>query len=325
VSATAQATTMTYAAALDAAIAAEMRADDSIFLMGTALPAAAIEEFGPARVRVTPISEPGMTGIAVGAASAGKRPVVNWRNITFAMNSFDQVVNQAAKIRYMLNGQTTVPVVFRAVSGGGQRLAAQHSQSPYSMLAHIPGLKVIVPSCAADAYGLMRAAIRDDNPVICFEPGRLMATEEPVDQELVLPLGQAAVRRPGTDVTLVAIGFMVGLAEAAAAELEGDGVSTELIDVRSVAPLDLDSIKASVLRTGRLVVADEAPEICSVASEICAAVASDPECFAALQAPPVRVCGLAAPVPFSASLEDYVLPDRGDVVSGLRRALGQSA
>jgi pyruvate/2-oxoglutarate/acetoin dehydrogenase E1 component len=317
--------TLAYAAAVDAALAAEMRVDPSVFTMGTALSGSLLEEFGAERVRLTPISEPAMTGMAVGAAGAGRRPVVNWRNITFAMNSLDQVVNQAAKIHYMFGGQRAFPIVFRAVCGGGQRLAAQHSQSPYSWFAHVPGLKVIVPSSAADAYGLMRAAIRDDNPVICMEPGRLLATEGEVDPALVLELGEAAVRRAGTDVTLVAIGFMVGQAEVAATELEGEGISTELIDVRSVAPLDLETIKASVLRTGRLVVADEAPMTCSVASEIAAAVAADPECFAALQAPPVRVCGLAAPVPFSAPLEDYVLPASGDVASGLRRALGQSA
>lgn len=318
---TAETQTLTYAAAIDAAVAAEMRADDSVFTMGTSMPAAAVEEFGAARVRVTPISEPAMTGIAVGAAGAGKRPVVNWRNITFAMNSFDQLINQAAKIRYMFGGQRAFPIVFRAVCGGGLRLAAQHSQSPYSLLAHIPGLKVVVPSCASDAYGLMRAAIRDDNPVVFFEPGRLLATEEEVDPDLALELGEAVVRQEGTDVTLAAIGYMVGPARAAAEEAAADGASVELIDMRSVSPLDLETVRASVRRTGRLVVADEAPATCSVASELAASVAVDPECFAALKVPPVRVCARPAPIPFSAPLEDHVLPDATDVLAGLRQAL----
>jgi acetoin:2,6-dichlorophenolindophenol oxidoreductase subunit beta len=315
-------TTLTYAAALDEAVAAEMRDDRDIFMMCTSVPAPMVAEFGPERVRATPISEPGMTGLAIGAAAAGKRPVVNWRNITFAMNSFDQVVNQAAKIRYMFGGQRAFPIVFRAVCGGGQRLAAQHSQSPYSIFAHVPGLKVIVPSSPADAYGLMRAAIRDDNPVICFEPGRLAGLEGEVDTELKLELGAAAIKRPGTDVTLVAIGYMVVIAEQVADALAEEGISVEIIDPRSVSPLDMDTIKASVLRTGRLVVADEAPAMCSMASEIAAAAAEDAQTFAALRTPPVRVSARATPVPFGGPMEDFVLPGDDDVTAGIRKALG---
>jgi pyruvate/2-oxoglutarate/acetoin dehydrogenase E1 component len=321
VSAATETATLTYAEALDAALAAEMRADDSVFTMSTAVPPALVAEFGEERVRTTPISEPAMTGLAVGAAAAGKRPVANWRNITFAMNSFDQVINQAAKIRYMFGGQRAFPIVFRAVCGGGQRLAAQHSQSPYSMFAHVPGLKVIVPSSPATAYGLMRGAIRDDNPVVCFEPGRLLATSGEVDRETVMALGEASVERRGDDVTLVAIGYMVPLALAVADSLAAEGIGVEVIDLRSVAPLDIATVRKSVLHSGRLVVADEAPPACSVASEVAAAIAGDRDCFAALQAPPERVCALPAPVPFSAPLEDRVLPDAGDVERGIRRVL----
>lgn len=315
-------TTLTYNDALDQAIAAAMREDESVFIMATSLPGALIEEFGPARARETPISEPAMTGLSIGAAAAGKRPIVHWRNITFAFNSFDQVANQAAKIRYMFGGQRAFPIVFRATCGGGMRLAAQHSQSPYSVYAHIAGLKVVVPSDAGDAMGLMTAAIRDDNPVLVLEPARLAGMEGEVQPGRATELGTAAIKRNGSDVTVVAIGYMVPLVLGAARALENEGISVEVIDPRTLSPLDRETIYASVRRTGRLVVADEAPAMCSLASEIAASVTEDAETFARLQAPPVRVCGLHVPIPFSGRLEDHVLPDEQDVIAGIRRALG---
>lgn len=312
---------LTYNDALEAAVASAMREDDSVFIMSTAVPPALASEFGETRARSTPISEPAMTGLAIGAAAAGKRPVVYWRNITFAFNSFDQIVNQAAKIRYMFGGQRAFPIVFRAVCGGGQRMAAQHSQSPYSIYSHIAGLKVIVPSGPADALGLMRAAIRDDNVVLCFEPARLGGVEAEVPPDHIVPLGTAEIKRSGSDVTVVAIGYMVQLALEAAEMLAMEGVSVEVLDPRTVAPLDTAAIRESVRRTGRLVIADEAPPTCSLAAEVIAVVAEDRDTFAQLKSPPVRVCGLPVPVPFSPPLEDHVLPDAARVAQGVRTAL----
>jgi pyruvate dehydrogenase E1 component beta subunit len=202
------------------------------------------------------------------------------------------------------------------------RLAAQHSQSPYSMYAHIAGLKVVVPSDAADAMALMTAAIRDDNPVVVLEPARLAPMEGEVDLSYVAELGTAAVKRPGTDVTVVAIGYMVPLTLKVAESLESEGISVEVIDPRTMSPLDMPAILESVRRTGRLVIADEAQAMCSMSSEIAAAASEDPETFSALKAPPVRVCGMHVPIPFSGVLEDHVLPDEADVLAGIRRALG---
>jgi pyruvate dehydrogenase E1 component beta subunit len=307
---------MSYAAALEAVVAEEMRHDPSVCMLGTMVPPALAAEFGP-RARVTPISEPAVTGLAVGLAQTGKRPVVYWRNITFAFNAFDQVINHAAKLRSMSGDQVQVPAVFRAPCGGGHGLAAQHSQSPYSIYAHIAGLKVVVPSSPADAAGLLRAAIRHDDPVVCFEPVRLADATGPVPKDHLVPLGEAAVKREGSDVTVVAVGSMVPLALEAADELSTD-VSIEVVDPRTVSPLDATTIRASVRRTGRIVVADEAPAMCSVAAEVVALVTEDPETFSALRAAPARVCALHLPVPFSEPLEEEVLPGRDEIVGAIR-------
>jgi len=317
--------TLTYDAAIDGAIADAMREDDSIFVMSTAAPPALLEAFGPDRVRGTPISEPAVSGMAIGAAVTGHRPIVHWRNITFAFNSFDQIANQAAKLRYMLGGQSAVPVVFRATCGGGMRLAAQHSQSPYAVFAHIPGLKVIVPSCAQDAYALMRSAIADDNPVIFLEPARLAAVEQEVDRRLEVPIGSAAISRSGTDLTIVAIGAMVPVAEQAAAALADRGRSAEVVDVRTVSPLDATTIRNSVRRTRILIVADEAPPACSMAAEITATVVEDPDTWRALLTSPRRVCGLPVPIPFSPPLEDLALPGVDQIIEAAEAALRVSA
>jgi pyruvate dehydrogenase E1 component beta subunit len=219
----------------------------------------------------------------------------------------------------MFGGQRAFPLVFRAPCGGGERMAAQHSQSPYSIYAHVPGLKVIVPSNPADAMGLMTAAIVDDNPVICLEPARLTMVEGEVDPDLTVPLGQADIKRTGTDVTVVAVGYMVTLALEAADILRDEGISVEVVDPRTVSPLDADALRESVRRTTRLVVADEAPPMCSMAAEVAASVTEDPETFASLAAPPVRVCGLPVPIPYSAPLEDHVLPDAQAIVEAVRK------
>jgi pyruvate dehydrogenase E1 component beta subunit len=300
---------MTFAAALDEAMANEMRVDPRVFCLGTAPAPHHLEEFGPARVRRMPVSEPLFTGMAVGAAAMGLRPVVLWRNVTFGFVAFDQVANQAAKLRYMTGGQCTVPMVIRCYGGAGMRLAAQHSQSPYAIFAHLSGLKVVAPSNPADAYGLMRAAIRDDSPVVSFEATSLDATEGEVPTEdHFVPLGKAAVVAPGSDVTVVGIGSVMRVVHAAGQQAEARGISVELIDLRSIVPLDLETIHRSVRQTGRLVVVDESPETCSVASEICASVAEEDTTYGALRSPVKRICGGSAPVPYAPILEDELTP-----------------
>lgn len=316
---------LTYAEALEAAIATEMREDPTVFHMGTIAPAALVAEFGDDRVRRAPISESAMSGMAVGAAASGWRPIVNLRATTFAFVAFDQLVNQAAKIRYMFGGQASFPIVYRTFYIGGQRSAAQHSQSTYAMLAHVPGLKITAPSNPADAYGLLRAAIRDDNPVVHFEANRLDPVTADVPEDHLVELGTAATVRDGEDVSIVAVGSMVGPAlDAAALVAEQHGASVEVIDPRTLVPLDVTTIRASVQRTGRLVVADESPPTCSMAAEIAAVAAEDGPTFRALRAPIARVCAAAVPVPFSPPLEDHVLPGADDIVDAVRAVLSDA-
>ena len=314
---------MSFAAALETAMAEEMRRDEKVYTMSTAPSPALLQELGPTRVRRMPISEATMTGIAVGSAGCGFRPVVHWRSVTFAFMAFDQVVNQACKIRYMFGGQRDFPIVFRASYLNGSRSAAQHSQTGYALYAHLAGLKVVLPSGAADARGLLKSAIRDNNPVVCFEPARIdPITEEVPDGEGLVPIGVASVKRPGTDVTIVALGYMVYPALAAAEELAAEGVSAEVIDPRTLVPLDVDTIRQSVQKTGRLIVVDESAPTCSMASEIAAVVAEDWETCRVLRAPVRRVCTAAVPIPFSPPLEDFVLPDQQNIVDAVREALG---
>jgi pyruvate/2-oxoglutarate/acetoin dehydrogenase E1 component len=311
----------TYAAALEDAIATEMRVDPTVFHMGTLQPAGLLAEFGPERVRRTPISEAAMTGAAIGAAGCGLRPVVNWRCVTFTFMAFDQIVNQAAKLRYMSGGQRDFPIVFRTFYIGGMRSAAQHSQTGYSMFAHAAGLKIVAPSTPADAMGLLRSAIRDDDPVVCFEANRLDGLEGEVPDDHVVPLGVAEVKRPGDDLTVVAIGSMVGPALVAAEALADAGIEAEILDPRTLVPLDIDAIRASVRRTGRLVVADESPVTCSMAAEIAALVCEDRATFRALRAPVRRVCAQQVPVPYSPPLEDFVFPDADDIAEAARELI----
>ena len=294
--------------AAEAAMAEEMRLDERVFCMATSPPPALVREFGASRVRRTPIAESAVTGMAVGAAGSGMRPIVLWSCVNFSFVAFDQVVNQAARIRYMFGGQRDFPIVFRARYLNGTRSAAQHSQTGYALYAHASGLKIVVPSSAADAKALLKAAIRDPNPVLFFESDRLADVREEVSDDAVIRLGVADVKRSGDDVTVVAIGYMVTLALAAAARLEQAGISVEVIDPRTLVPLDIDTIRSSVRRTGRLVVVDESFPTCSLASEIVTAVVEDTHTLAALRAAPKRVCTLPVPVPFSPPLEDYVLP-----------------
>jgi pyruvate dehydrogenase E1 component beta subunit len=222
----------------------------------------------------------------------------------------------------MFGGQAKFPIVFRASVGGGRQLAAQHSQSPYSMFMNLAGLKMVLPSTPYDMKGLLKSAIRDDNPVISFESSRLMGLRGEIpDEEYVVPLGKAEVKREGRDVTVVALAWMVHEALAAAESLEKEGISLEVIDPRTLVPMDVETIRASVRKTGRLVVADEAGPTASAAAEICALVTEDPATFRALKAPVKRVCALQVPIPYSPQLESYVFPDREKITAGVRGVL----
>ncbi len=318
--------TITYLEAISEAIAEEMRRDDKIFHLSTDAPPELLEEFGPARVRQTPIAESALTGIAIGAAASGYRPIVDWRLVTFSFVAMDQIVNQAAKIHYMFGGQAQFPILFRTTVGGGTRRAAQHSQSPYSMFMNLAGLKQVLPSTPRDVKGLTKTAIRDNNPVIVFESGRLGGLKGDVpDGDATIPLGRADVKREGSDVTIVALAWLVHEALAAADELAEGGISAEVVDPRSLVPMDADTIRSSVSKTGRLVIADEAGPTAGAAAEISALVTEDAATFRALKAAPQRVCALQVPIPYAPELEDHVFPDRQRIVDGVKRVLAYTS
>ena len=311
--------------ALDEAVAEEMRRDPRVITLATDFTGDPVKEFGPARVRFTPISEAVLTGMGLGAAGCGFRPIVNWRMVTFSFVAMDQIVNQASKIRYMFGGQADFPVTYRCTTGGGIGLAAQHSQSPYSMWMHLAGLKIILPSTLADAKGLLKSAIRDNNPVVSFECSRLAAATGPVpDGEHLVPIGVAEVKRAGADVTVVALAYYVQEALAVAEELAREGISLEVVDPRTLVPMDAETVRASVRKTGRVVIVDEAPATCSAASELAALIAEDPETFRALKAPVRRVCAAPVPVPYSPSLERAALPNREDIKAAIYEVLKES-
>ncbi|OLC92331.1 MAG: alpha-ketoacid dehydrogenase subunit beta [Candidatus Rokubacteria bacterium 13_1_40CM_3_69_38] len=275
------------------------------------------ERFGEDRVRDTPISEATFVGAGVGAAIAGLRPVVEIQIFDFVALTMDQLVNQAAKFRYMLGGRPTVPLVIRGPQGGGIRLAAQHSQSLEAWFAHVPGLVVVAPATPYDAKGLLVSAIRDDNPVIFLEHKALYATKGAVPEApYAIPLGKADVKRAGTDVTLVATQAMVSRALAAAGDLEKDGVSVEVIDPRTLVPLDEATILASVARTGRLVIAHEAVKRGGWGAELAALVAE--HALDVLDAPIVRVAARNVPMPYNDSLERATIPSQQDIAAALR-------
>ena len=308
---------ITYAQAGAEALAEEMRRDLKTFEMS-----ALLEEFGPTRVRATPIAESAFTGMSIGAAGSGYRPIVNWRQVTFAFVAMDQIVNQAAKIHYMFGGQQKFPITFRAAVGGGTKLAAQHSQSPYSMFMNLAGIKIILPSTPYDMKGLLKSAIRDDNPVISFEANRLLGFKGEVpDDDYTVPIGVADVKRDGADITVVAIAWMVHEALAAAEIMDKEGVSVEVIDPRTLAPLDAGTILKSVQKTGRLLVADEAGPTAGASAEFITLATEDDETFRALKVPVRRVCALNAPIPYSPVLEDHVFPNRNRIADGIRTVM----
>jgi pyruvate/2-oxoglutarate/acetoin dehydrogenase E1 component len=316
---------ISYRRAAMEAVAEEMRLDAKTFHLATDAPPPLLEEFGASRVRATPIAESTLTGMAIGAAGSGYRPIVNWSMVTFCFVAMDQIVNQAAKIHYMFGGQAKFPILYRASVGGGSRRAAQHSQSPYSMFMNLAGLKIILPSTPYDVKGLLKAAIRDDNPVISFESDRLGALTGPVpeeDEDYTIPFGVADIKREGSDVTIVALAWLVHEALAAAEELAGEGISVEVVDPRTLVPMDAETIRASVCKTGRLVIADEAGPTAGASAEIAALVTEDADSFAALKAPVKRVCALHVPIPYSPGLEDHVFPDRNKIAAGVRELMG---
>jgi pyruvate dehydrogenase E1 component beta subunit len=318
--------TQTMREALRDAMAEEMRRDANVFLMGEEvaqyqgaykISQGLLEEFGPKRVIDTPITEQGFAGIGVGAAMAGLRPIVEFMTWNFAMQAIDQIVNSAAKTLYMSGGQMGCPIVFRGPNGAAARVAAQHSQCYSAWYAHVPGLKVVAPSNPADAKGLLKSAIRDPNPVLVLENEILYGAHGPVPRgEWVVPIGKARVARAGSHVTIVSFARGMVYALAAAEQLAGEGIEAEVIDLRSLRPLDLATIVGSVIRTNRLVTVEEAWPVCSVGSEICAQVAM--QAFDYLDAPPAKVSGADVPMPYAANLERLALPSTAQVVAAVK-------
>ena len=316
--------------ALRDAMAEEMRRDETVFLMGEEVAQyqgaykvsrGLLEEFGDRRVVDTPITEHGFAGLGVGAAFGGLRPIVEFMTFNFAMQAMDQIINSAAKTLYMSGGQMGCPIVFRGPNGAASRVAAQHSQDYGPWYAHVPGLKVVAPSDAADAKGLLKAAIRDPNPVIFLEHELLYGEtfDIPKLDDFVLPIGRAKIMREGTDVTLVAHSRMVGFSLKAADALADEGISAEVINLRSLRPLDTDTVVESVKKTNRLVISEESWKVCGVGSEISAAVTE--AAFDYLDAPPARVTQKDVPLPYAANLEAMSLPSVDDIVAAAKKVL----
>jgi pyruvate dehydrogenase E1 component beta subunit len=319
--------TQTVREALRDAIAEEMRRDDSVFLLGEEVAEyqgaykvsqGLLQEFGPRRVIDTPITEQGFAGLGIGAAFAGLRPIVEFMTFNFAMQAMDQLINSAAKTRYMSGGQMAAPIVFRGPNGIASRVAAQHSQCYASWYAHVPGLKVVAPYTGADYKGLLKSAIRDPNPVIFLEHelvyGESFAV--PDDPEFLVPIGKARIARAGEHVTIAAFSRMVKLALQAAEELEKAGISAEVIDLRSLRPFDVATVAASVKKTNRIVSVEEGWPFAGIGSEIAAIVME--ECFDWLDAPLKRVAGKDVPLPYAANLERLAVPQVEDIVAAAR-------
>lgn len=324
---------LTYAQAIQEALAIAMEADDRVFLMGEdvgvyggafQVTGDLVNRFGADRVIDTPISELGGAGVAVGAALTGMRPIFELQFSDFVTLAMEQIVNQAAKLRFMLGGSVSVPMVVRLPSGSGTGAAAQHSQALQAWLAHIPGLKVVEPSTPYDAKGLLLAAIADPDPVMIYEHKLLYKTKGPVPPGFyTVPLDKAEVRRPGRDLTIVASGIMCGKALDAAAELAKEGVEAEVIDPRSLRPLDLKTLSESVKRTSRLLCVYEGVKTLGIGAEISAAIAES-EAFDYLDAPIIRLGGANSPIPYSPILEKAAVPQTPDIIAAARKlALGR--
>jgi acetoin:2,6-dichlorophenolindophenol oxidoreductase subunit beta len=313
---------ISYEQAATEAIQEEFRKNPRTVHMSTDLPDALQKEFGADRIRVTPIAENSFVGASIGLAGSGFRTVANLRMATFGFVALDQMMNHAAKITYMFGGQAKFPILIRMTVGAGFSGAAEHSISPYSMYMNVPGLKIILPSTPYDVKGLLKTALRENNPVISFEAFRLAGMKGEVPEEdYFIPFGQASIKRKGTDVTIVALAKMVHEALDAAQELAAQGISAEVIDPRTLVPFDKATVLKSVQKTGRLVVVDEACQTCSAAAEIVAFTASDSATFPKLKAAPARVCGLDIPIPFSPPMEKYALPDKQKIMAAVRETM----
>ena len=319
---------MTYREALNLALREELKRDPDVFVIGEEVglyegaykvTQGLLKEFGPKRIVDTPIAESGFTGVGIGAAMVGLRPVVEMMTFNFALLALDQIVNSAAKLNYMSGGQYNVPIVIRGPGGPAHQLAAQHSQSMEVYFYHVPGLKVVRPSTPADAKGLLKSAIRDDNPVIFIESETLYAVkgEVPEDPDFLVPLGQAVVRREGADVTVIAYMGMMYRALEAAEELEKDGISVEVVDPRTLQPLDAATILASVRKTHRAVVVEAGAGFAGMGSELSAVITE--QAFDDLDAPVERVTGVPAPMPYARNLERAKTPNKERIVDAIRR------
>lgn len=319
----------TYRDAVRSALRDALRSDPRVFLMGEdvgryggayACSRGLLEEFGPERIRDTPLSESTFVGAGIGAALGGMRPIVEVMTINFSLLALDQVVNNAAALRHMSGGQFSVPLVVRMATGGGRQLAAQHSHSLEVYYAHVPGIKVVAPATVADARGMLLAALHEPDPVFIFEHAMLYPLEDEFDEHAApAKLDQAVVRRAGRDATAIAYGGSLGKTLAAAEELAAEGIEVEVIDLRSLRPLDMPTILASVARTHRAVVVDEGWRTCSLAAEISAQIMEGG--FFNLDAPVARVCSVETPMPYAGHLEQAALPQPDKIVSAVRELL----
>ena len=318
---------MTMRDALNLALKEELARDSSVFLMGEEVAEyqgaykvtrGLLEEFGPKRVIDTPITELGFAGLGVGAAMAGLRPIIEFMTFNFSILATDQIINSAAKMRYMSGGQFKIPIVFRGPGGSAYQVSSQHSQALESWYAYFPGLKVVMPSTPADAKGLLKSAIRDDDPVIFIEQERMygMKGEVPEDDDFTIPLGVGEVKREGTDATIIARSLMVPTALQAAEQLEKEGISCEVIDPRTIRPLDINLIIESIKKTNRAVVAEESHPFASVGAEISAEIAE--RAFDYLDAPVKRVSAVDVPMPYAKNLEQLAIPDVAHIVAAVK-------
>jgi pyruvate dehydrogenase E1 component beta subunit len=323
-------TVMTYRDALNQALREELKRDESVFLMGEEVAEyngaykvsrGLLDEFGPKRIVDTPITELGFAGVGVGAAMAGLRPIIEFMTWNFALLAIDQVVNAAAKMLYMSNGQYKMPMVFRGPNGSALQLGAQHSQAWDSWFAHIPGLKVVSPGTPADAKGLLKAAIRDDNPVIVLEGEMLYNTKGEVDDnpDLIVPIGKAELKREGEHCTIVTFGKMVLVALQTADQLAKQGVNVDVLDLRTVRPMDVEAIVNSVAKTNRAVVVEEGWEVCGIGAQIVDYIQR--ECFDDLDAPVVRVHQADVPMPYAKNLEKLAKPDAAKTIAAVKRVM----
>ncbi|MFL6601920.1 MAG: alpha-ketoacid dehydrogenase subunit beta [Steroidobacteraceae bacterium] len=316
---------MSYLDAIVQAQVEEMERDERVIMMGEDIAIYGsgdlVERFGPNRIWAMPISEGGFTGMGIGAAVTGLRPIVDLSIASFLYLASDQIINQAAKLRYMTGGQITVPIVFRVCMYYGEALAAQHSDRPYPLFMNVPGLKIIVPTSASDAKGLLKSAVRDDDPVIFFEDTKLWTVKDDVssDPDHLVPIGKALIKRAGNDVTVIAIaGAMRPTLEAATA-LAKENISVEIIDPRTLKPLDMETIVASVAKTGRLVLVENAHRMAGASAEIVANVCQ--EAFESLKKPCIRLTAPDVHVPFSPALEKTLYPQRDDIIAAVKKLL----